>query len=98
MLSYERVSNRWMDVLVGGYSKVRRVKRIVVDRCLEDLALLFKDVRLCCSFKTWSDVYSEDSLMLMSEHTCNWLWIAVGGRNDGEVAVWDIVACAFVVD
>ena len=87
-----------MDVLVGGYSKVRRVEGIVVDRRLEDLALLFKDVILCFRFKTWSDMYSEYSLMLISEHTGNWLWIAVGGRNNGEVAVCDIFACAFVVD
>ena len=87
-----------MDVLVGGYSKVRRVKGIVVDSRHEDLALLFKDVLLCFSFKTWSDVYSEYSLMLMSEHMGNWLWNAVGGRNDGEVADCDIFACAFVVD
>ncbi len=96
-LSYEWVSNRWVDVLVGGYSEVGRVKGIVVDRRLEDLALLFKDVILCCSFKTWSDMYSEDSLVLISEHTCNWLWNAVGVRNDGDGAVWDIVAFAFVV-
>ena len=87
-----------MDVLVGGYSKVRWVEGVVVDCRLEDLALLFKDVILCFRFKTWSDMYSKYSLMLISEHTCNWLWNAVGGRNNGEVAVCDIFACAFVVD
>ena len=56
-----------MYVLVGGYSKVRWVEGIVVDRRLEDLALLFKDVILCCRFKTWSDVDSEYSLVLISE-------------------------------
>ena len=87
-----------MDVLIGGYSKVRRVEGVVVDRRFEDLALLFEDVILCCSFKTWSDMDSEYSLMLISEHTCNWLGITVGGRNNGEVAVCDIFVCAFVVD
>ena len=66
-LSYERVSNRWMDVLVGGYSKVRRLKGVAVDRRLEGLALLFKDVILCCRFKTRSDMDSEYSLVLCSE-------------------------------
>ena len=44
-----------MYVLVGGYSKVRWVEGIVVDCRLENRALLFKDVILCCLFKTWSD-------------------------------------------
>ena len=56
-----------MYVLVVGYSKVRWVEGIVVNRRLENLALLFKDVILCCSFKTWSDMYSEYSLVLCSE-------------------------------
>ena len=77
---------------------MRRVKGIVVDCRLEDLALLLKDVILCCRFKTWSNVDSEYSLMLMSEPMGNWLRNAVGGRNDGEVADCDIFACAFVVD
>ena len=38
-----------------------------LDRCLEDLALLFKDVILCCRFKTWSDMDSEYSLVLCLE-------------------------------
>ena len=42
-------------------------------------------------------MYSEDSLVLSSDHTCNWLWNTVGGGNDGDGAVWDIVAFAFVV-
>ena len=98
MLSYKQVSNRWMDVLFGGYWKVRRVEGIVVDCRFEDLALLFKDVILCFRFKTWSDMDSEYSLVLILEHTGNWLGIAVGRRNDGEFAVCDIFACAFVVD
>ena len=56
-----------MYILVGGYSKVRWVDGIVVDRSLENLALLFKDVILCFRFKTWSDVDSEYSLMLSSK-------------------------------
>ena len=87
-----------MDVLVGGYSKVRRVEGIVVDRRLEDLALLFKDVILCFRFKTWSDMNSEYSLVLGLELAGYWLRVAVDGRYNGEVAVWDIYAGAFVVD
>ena len=56
-----------MNVLVGGCSKVRWVEGVVVDRCFEDLALLFKDVILCCRFKTSRDVDSEYSLVLCSE-------------------------------
>ena len=47
-----------MDVLVGGCSEVGWVKGIVVDRRLEDPALLFKDVKLCCRFQTWNNMNS----------------------------------------
>ena len=56
-----------MNVLVGGSSKARWVEGIVVDCRLEDLALLFKDVLLCCRFKTWSDVESVYLLVLILE-------------------------------
>ena len=56
-----------MYILIGGYSKVRWVEGVVVDCRLEDLVLLFKDVILCFRFKTWSDVDSEYSLVLISE-------------------------------
>ena len=87
-----------MHILVVGCSKVTWVEGIVVDRRLEDLALLFKDVILCFRFKTWSDMNSEYSLVLGLELAGYWLRVAVDGRYNGEVAVWDIYAGSFVVD
>ena len=59
------------------------MKGIIVDRCLEGLALLFMNGILCCRFQTWSDMNSLYSLMLYLELAGNWLRITVDGGCDG---------------
>ena len=55
-LSMHAVDRRWD--MSGGCSEVGWVKGIIVDRRLEGLALLFKDVILCSMFQTWNDMNS----------------------------------------
>ena len=73
------------------------MKGIVVDHCLEGLALQFKDGVLCNRFQTWSDIDSYYSLVLSLELATNRLRTAVDGRCNGDDAVWDIFASSLFV-